>query len=249
MVCRQTNHGACQLKKPLVAPLQLFIATRQLTKEVQPPMTSFDHPSPSRRRFRQAVCRRATLLQGRSLPRLMGGLPRGGARIAFIAAQILRRRCIGRRSPKDAPGQCLRHQRNLWRFGAADDQRQGDTSSVHQQTPLASMFSPDPSGVARQPLAPTARCSPSRHDAAISRRDMTSRHPPRGQPARGVRTIRRLVSASNVDEWRWGAGISGSTRCHNASETSQDGDRCFLFILESSVKTVIVVNRYLGIYS
>ena len=31
-----TNHGACQLKKPLVAPLQLFIATRQLTKEVQP---------------------------------------------------------------------------------------------------------------------------------------------------------------------------------------------------------------------
>ena len=213
-------------------------------------MTSFDHPSPlSRRRFRDAVRRRATLLQGRCIAFVLGGLPGGLAGVPFIPAQILRRRRIGRRSPKDAPGQCLRHQRNLWRFGAADDQRQGDASSVHQQTPLASMFSLDPSGVARQPLAPTARCSPFRHYAAISRQDMTSRHPPRGQPARGVRTIRRLASASNVDEWRWGAGISGSTRCHNASETSQDGDRCFLFISESSVKTVIFVNRYLGIYS
>lgn len=167
-------------------------------------MTPFDHPSPpSRRRFRDTVCRRAALLQRRRIPFSLGGLPGGLAGVPFLPAQILGGEGIRLRSPNDPLGQRLRHQRDIRRFGAADDQRQGDAATIHQQAPLASIFFPDPSGSVQPPLAPTALCSTSRQYSAISRRYMTSRHTPRGRPARGVQRSQRPASARNVDEGRW----------------------------------------------
>lgn len=85
-----TNERAGQLKETFVTPLQRFIANREFTKEIEPPMTPFDHPSPpSRRRFRDTVCRRAALLQRRRIPFSLGGLPGGLAGVPFLPAQIL----------------------------------------------------------------------------------------------------------------------------------------------------------------
>ena len=221
-----TNERAGQLKETFVTPLQRFIANREFTKEIEPPMTPFDHPSPpSRRRFRDTVCRRAALLQRRRIPFSLGGLPGGLAGVPFLPAQILGGEGIRLRSPNDPLGQRLRHQRDIRRFGAADDQRQGDAATIHQQAPLASIFFPDPSGSVQPPLAPTALCSTSRQYSAISRRYMTSRHTPRGRPARGVQRSQRPASARNVDEGRWdsrrdrwatpsiGCQFGGHTRC------------------------------------
>ena len=167
-------------------------------------MTSFNHPAsqPSGRQG-TPLGRRATLQPGRSIPRLMGGLPRGGARIAFLAAQILRRRRIGRRSPKDAPGQCLRQQRNIWRFRPADDDRQRDATPVHDQTPLAPVFFPDPWDSAPRPPAPAAPCSTFRQYVAISKQSPTSRHIRSAPLARASRKSQPPASAKNGDEWRW----------------------------------------------
>ena len=118
-------------------------------------MTSFDHPSPlSRRRFRDAVRRRATLLQGRCIAFVLGGLPGGLAGVPFIPAQILGGEGIRLRSPNDPLGQCLRPQRDIRRFCLADDKGQRHPTPVNQETPFAPMFSPDPWGSAPRPRAP-----------------------------------------------------------------------------------------------
>lgn len=205
-----TNECARTLKQSFITSLQFFITNREFAKKVEPPMTPFDHPSPPpRRRFRDAVCRRATLLQGRRIPFVLGSLPGGLARIPFIPAQILGGEGIDLRSPNDPLGQCLRHQRDIWRFGTAHDQRQGDSATIHQQAAFTPIFFPDPSDWDRQPLAPTALYSMSRQDSAISKRYTRSRHTPTGQPARGVQRSQRPASARNVDEWRWDSRRDG----------------------------------------
>ena len=167
-------------------------------------MTPFNHPTsqPSGRQGNPRCCR-ATLLQGRSLPGLLSRLPRGGARITFLSAQILRRRRIDRRSPNHAFGQGLRDQRHVRGFRAAHDERQRDATPVHQDTALAPIFFPDQWDSAPRTLAPAARCSTSHQYSAMSRRSLTSLHIRSIPPARGAQKNQRPASAKNGDEWRW----------------------------------------------
>ena len=171
-------------------------------------MTPFNRPpsSPSRR-FWDAVCRRATLLQRGGVAFVLSRLPGHLAGVPFIPAQILRREGIHLGSSNDSRRQRLRQQRNIRRLCAADDERQRDATSVHQETPLAPIFFPDPWDSAPRLRAPTALCSTSRQYSAISRRYMTSHHTPRGRPARGVQRSRRPANARNADEWRWDSQI------------------------------------------
>ena len=167
-------------------------------------MTSFNHPAsqPSGRQG-TPLGRRATLQPGRSIPRLLGGLPRGGARIAFLAAQILRRERQRLGSSDDSRRQRLGHQRHIRRLCAAHDEGQRDATPVDQQAARAPIFFPDPWDSAPRPPAPAAPCSTFRQCFAMSKQSPTSRHIRSAPLARASRKSQPPASAKNGDEWRW----------------------------------------------
>ena len=129
------------------------------------------------------------------------GVPRRGARVPVVAAQVFRP--DRRLHPQDASRQRLGQQRHLRRLRTADDQRQRDATRVDQQAALAPVFFPDPWDWGRRHPAPEERCSTSHHCVAMSTRCQPTHHIRRGRPARAAQRTRRPASVRHADGWRW----------------------------------------------
>lgn len=87
--------------------------------------------------------------------------------------------------------------------GSAHDERQRDATAVHQQVAFASLFSPGPSGSARQLLAPMAPSSSRHRRFAIATRCLACRRTP---PSRLSILLQRSPPSpirESVCGWRW----------------------------------------------
>ena len=196
-----TNDGTGQLQETFIALFEFFIANGQFSKPIEPTMASFNLPtSQTSRRIGMTFRRPSALLHCWRIPCRRRGVPRRGARVPVIAAQVFRpdRRLY----PQDASLQRLGQQRHIRRLRAADDQRQRDATPVDQQAARAPVFSPDPWDWGRRHPAPEELCSTSHQCVAMSTRSRPIHHIRRDRPARAVQRNQRPASAKHGDEWR-----------------------------------------------
>ena len=120
-----------------------------------------------------------------NLAMLFNGGPRRSAGVASISTQVLaaslrRRGTLHHDGVKDG---CKLA--DIMSVCPGHDDRQRDATTVHQQVALAPIFSPDPSGSARQLAQPAAPSSWPRRYSAIARRCLQSRHTPLAQHSIG----------------------------------------------------------------
>src|SRR5450631_715426 len=200
----ERNDRRCKMVGSEEAAFEFLIAHEELAKAIEPTMGDLHNPpSGSLRRV-------PPLLLG-FLPApfdmgnvavLFNGRPRRLASIASIGTQVL--------------AASLRRRGTLHHDGVEDgskladimsvcpghDDRQRDATTVHQQMTLASIFSPDPSGLARRFLEPVAPSSLPRRHFAIATRCLPGRHTRPARPSTALRTPRLSATRDSVCELR-----------------------------------------------
>ena len=138
--------------------MELLVAHEQLAKAVEPTVADLNHPAPGLpcRVTPFGISLLAATHDLRDVAVRLDDLQCTTAAIAGVGAQVLAAADAWRLS-LDHDG--LQHGIELcdiMLIRPGYDERQRDATAVHQQMPLAPLFFPDPSGWARQTLAPAA---------------------------------------------------------------------------------------------
>ena len=154
----QRNDGSGQVVERQKGVLQLFVAHQQLAKPVEPAVARLNHPAACLllRVSLLLLCLALSADHMRDIAVRQDHLHRLLATVARISAQVLGAALFGRRALDDDRIELRFNLRHIVHVGAGDHQRQRDAKPVHQQMPLAPIFSPDRSGSAPRSLVPKA---------------------------------------------------------------------------------------------
>src|SRR5450759_2096905 len=203
------------------AAFELLVPHEQFAKAIEPTMRDLHNPPPGSLR--------------RIPPLLIGFLPapfnlwdvavfcndakRRGASIASVGTQMFVPSLRGIGALHHDAVKDRSKLANIMSVCSGHDDRQRDATTVHQQVALAPIFSPDPSGLARQLPAPAVPSSLPRRYSAIATRCLHSRHTPPTRPSTGLRTLRLAAIRDSACEWHLGyrsvrsAALSTDSQC------------------------------------
>lgn len=131
----------------------LLIAYQQLTEAIEPGVGDFYDPAPRRMSSLCPILVDARAHMGNvaaATDRLLGGCTAK----ASVGAQMLPPVASPAWPAHDDRVEHGLELRDIMMIGRGDDDRQRDATGVDQQHPLAPLFFPDPSGLARRILGP-----------------------------------------------------------------------------------------------
>jgi hypothetical protein len=186
------------------AAFEFLIPHEQLAKAVEPAMRNLHNPPPG------SLRRMLPFLFGfLSAPFNVGNIAvffndaqRRNAGIASIRAQVLAAPLCRFGAPYRDAIQNRCKLTDIMSVSSGHDDRQRDATTVHQQVSLAPIFSPDPSGSARQLAEPAAPSSLPRRYSAIARRCLQRRHTRPTRLSIGLRTRPLSATQDNACESR-----------------------------------------------
>ena len=140
------------------AALQLFVPDEQLAEAVEPTVANLDNPAPRLLRWVSPLCLGLCTATHdvRDVAMRLDDLQRAPAAIAVVGAKVLAASNAWRLALDHDRAKHLFELRDVMSIRSGHDERQRDATAVHKQVSLAPLFSPDPSGWVRRPLAPAA---------------------------------------------------------------------------------------------
>jgi len=154
----QSDDGRCDVVERDKAALKFLVSHQQLSESVEPAMADLYHPAPRLLGWVTPLgigfC--ATTHDVGNIAMRLDNIQGLLTSISRICAQVFAAPLAWALALDHTGAEHLIQLRDIMLIGSGHDERQRDTTAVHQQVPLAAFFFPDQSGWGQPPLAPVA---------------------------------------------------------------------------------------------